>query len=133
MILPGVSGGYLLLLLGQYVPILTAIDNLKQAVEASPGNVQAIQVLADILTRQGREAEAAEFLAQLPDLTAQALQLLALGAAQAILSSTVVLIGQADPLADRMARRLELLGQLAWAPTGTGQADHPAAELGGMT
>jgi putative membrane protein len=29
MILPGVSGGYLLLLLGQYVKILGAIDNLK--------------------------------------------------------------------------------------------------------
>ncbi len=31
MILPGISGGYLLLLLGQYVPILTGIDQLKQA------------------------------------------------------------------------------------------------------
>ncbi len=31
MILPGVSGGYLLLLLGQYVPILGAVDQLKQA------------------------------------------------------------------------------------------------------
>lgn len=31
MILPGVSGGYLLLVLGQYVPILSAIDNFKQA------------------------------------------------------------------------------------------------------
>jgi len=31
MILPGVSGGYLLLVLGQYVPILTAIDDLKNA------------------------------------------------------------------------------------------------------
>ncbi len=31
MILPGVSGGYLLLLLGQYEPILGAIDGLKQA------------------------------------------------------------------------------------------------------
>ena len=29
MILPGVSGGYLLLLLGQYLPILGAIDELK--------------------------------------------------------------------------------------------------------
>jgi putative membrane protein len=29
MILPGVSGGYLLLLLGQYLPILGAIDQLK--------------------------------------------------------------------------------------------------------
>jgi putative membrane protein len=31
MILPGVSGGYLLLLLGQYVPILGAVDELKHA------------------------------------------------------------------------------------------------------
>jgi len=33
MILPGVSGGYLLLVLGQYVPILTAIDVLKDALQ----------------------------------------------------------------------------------------------------
>lgn len=33
MILPGVSGGYLLLVLGQYVPILTAIDDLKTGLE----------------------------------------------------------------------------------------------------
>lgn len=32
MILPGLSGGYLLLLLGQYVPILTAIDQFKDAI-----------------------------------------------------------------------------------------------------
>lgn len=32
MILPGVSGGYLLLILGQYVVILTAIDSASQAV-----------------------------------------------------------------------------------------------------
>jgi putative membrane protein len=29
MILPGISGGYLLLILGQYVPILSAVDTLK--------------------------------------------------------------------------------------------------------
>lgn len=34
MILPGVSGGYLLLLLGQYVPILGGIDQLKEALKA---------------------------------------------------------------------------------------------------
>ena len=39
MILPGVSGGYLLLLLGQYVPILGGIDRLKDALEA--GDVSA--------------------------------------------------------------------------------------------
>lgn len=34
MILPGISGGYLLLLMGQYVPILSAIDSLKEALKA---------------------------------------------------------------------------------------------------
>lgn len=34
MVLPGVSGGYLLLLLGVYLPILGAIDSLKEAVKA---------------------------------------------------------------------------------------------------
>jgi putative membrane protein len=34
MILPGVSGGYLLLVLGQYIPILTAIDTLKEGLQA---------------------------------------------------------------------------------------------------
>ncbi len=33
MILPGVSGGYLLLLLGQYLPILAGIDALKRGLE----------------------------------------------------------------------------------------------------
>ena len=34
MILPGVSGGYLLLVLGQYVPILSAIDQFKDGMRA---------------------------------------------------------------------------------------------------
>ena len=34
MILPGLSGGYLLLLLGQYVPILDGIDAFKDALQA---------------------------------------------------------------------------------------------------
>ena len=34
MVLPGVSGGYLLLLLGQYVPILGSIDRTKEALGA---------------------------------------------------------------------------------------------------
>ena len=34
MILPGVSGGYLLLLLGQYVPILSGIHDFKEALKA---------------------------------------------------------------------------------------------------
>ena len=36
MILPGVSGGYLLLLLGQYVPILSAVSDFKQGLTSSP-------------------------------------------------------------------------------------------------
>jgi putative membrane protein len=34
MILPGLSGGYLLLLMGQYVPILHAIDQFKDAISS---------------------------------------------------------------------------------------------------
>lgn len=34
MILPGVSGGYLLLVLGQYVPVLSGVDAIKEAVAA---------------------------------------------------------------------------------------------------
>ncbi|MEM9176350.1 MAG: DUF368 domain-containing protein [Myxococcota bacterium] len=37
MILPGISGGYLLLLLGQYVPILGAIDDLKEGLIGDAG------------------------------------------------------------------------------------------------
>jgi putative membrane protein len=37
MILPGVSGGYLLLILGQYLTILEAIDNAKTGLTASGG------------------------------------------------------------------------------------------------
>lgn len=40
MILPGISGGYLLLMLGQYVPILGAIDQTKEALRA--GDVTAL-------------------------------------------------------------------------------------------
>ncbi|MEO1229254.1 MAG: DUF368 domain-containing protein [Myxococcota bacterium] len=35
MILPGISGGYLLLVLGVYVPILTAISSFKDALKAA--------------------------------------------------------------------------------------------------
>jgi len=38
MILPGVSGGYLLLLLGQYEPILGAIDDLKTGLLGEDGS-----------------------------------------------------------------------------------------------
>ncbi len=39
MILPGISGGYLLLILGQYIPILSAIDAFKQALRT--GSISA--------------------------------------------------------------------------------------------
>lgn len=39
MILPGVSGGYLLIVLGQYVPILSAIERLKQALETGNADI----------------------------------------------------------------------------------------------
>src|SRR5690606_21860483 len=41
MILPGVSGAYLLLLLGQYVPILEAIRRVKDAVLSSSPDIGA--------------------------------------------------------------------------------------------
>ncbi len=53
MVLPGISGGYLLLLLGQYVPILGAIDRLKQAALGAAGPdiaalVPALQILLPV-------------------------------------------------------------------------------------
>ncbi|MCL4808724.1 MAG: DUF368 domain-containing protein [Thermoanaerobaculia bacterium] len=35
MILPGISGGYLLLVMGQYVPILSAVDRFKEALRTA--------------------------------------------------------------------------------------------------
>jgi putative membrane protein len=50
MILPGVSGGYLLLLLGQYLPILGAIDKLKLVlVGASAGEGIDLSLLTEAL------------------------------------------------------------------------------------
>jgi putative membrane protein len=50
MILPGVSGGYLLLLLGQYLPILGAIDKLKLVlVGASAGQEIDLSLLGEAL------------------------------------------------------------------------------------
>ncbi len=57
MILPGISGGYLLLLLGQYEPILGAVDLLKLGLLGNPmagvGSdmvlvMQAVKVLAPV-------------------------------------------------------------------------------------
>lgn len=47
MILPGISGGYLLLLLGQYEPILGAIDDLKEGLIGEAG-LDVARVLASL-------------------------------------------------------------------------------------
>ena len=44
MVLPGVSGGYLLLLLGQYVPVLDAIDAFTTAARAGDGSALVTSV-----------------------------------------------------------------------------------------
>jgi putative membrane protein len=49
MILPGVSGGYLLLVLGVYVPVLGAIDALKEALKAGDLSSASDPVLAVVL------------------------------------------------------------------------------------
>jgi len=50
MILPGVSGGYLLLLLGQYESILGAIDQLKLGLLGSNGSGPDLGLLLDAMT-----------------------------------------------------------------------------------
>lgn len=47
MILPGISGGYLLLLLGQYEPILAAIDEVKQGL-IGPAGFDMARILASM-------------------------------------------------------------------------------------
>ncbi len=51
MILPGVSGGYLLLLLGQYEPILGTIDQLKRGLlgDAASGSAADLALVLDAL------------------------------------------------------------------------------------
>jgi len=44
-----------------------AIVTLERGLELNPGNVELLQVIADLLTRAGREMEAQEYLAQLPE------------------------------------------------------------------
>ena len=53
MILPGVSGGYLLLLLGQYEPILGAIDGLKDALVSGGFDAAALAGPLEILAPVG--------------------------------------------------------------------------------
>ena len=47
MILPGISGGYMLLLLGQYEPILAAIDELKQGL-IGPVGFELARIMASM-------------------------------------------------------------------------------------
>jgi len=49
MILPGISGGYLLLLLGQYEPILGAIDQVKRGLIGGEGIATAIGALSVVI------------------------------------------------------------------------------------
>lgn len=51
MILPGISGGYLLLLLGQYTAILSTIDRLKEALKAT--DVSGIMAEMDVVIPLG--------------------------------------------------------------------------------
>jgi putative membrane protein len=51
MVLPGVSGGYLLLALGQYVPILASVDRLKVA--ASDADLGAALAEASVVVPVG--------------------------------------------------------------------------------
>lgn len=44
-----------------------AIQTLARAIELDPDSAQAIQLIADLLIRQGREAEAEEYLARMPE------------------------------------------------------------------
>lgn len=54
MILPGVSGGYLLLLLGQYEPILGAIDDLKRGLLGPAGfSMDVVQAALVVLVPVG--------------------------------------------------------------------------------
>lgn len=44
-----------------------AITTLERGLELNPGNAELLQVIADLLTRAGREMEAQEYLAQVPE------------------------------------------------------------------
>lgn len=52
MILPGISGGYLLLLLGVYVPILAAVDTMKTALQGFEVDI-LLQVGLDVILPVG--------------------------------------------------------------------------------
>lgn len=49
MILPGVSGGYLLLVLGAYVPILSGIDAFKEALKAADAGALTSPLLGVVI------------------------------------------------------------------------------------
>src|SRR6202012_1170354 len=68
-------------------------------------------------------------LPQLPVLTPQARQFLALAARRSVLSPAFIAIGLTNPVPDRLRSRLELARQLLWRPSGADQFDHLSSEL----
>lgn len=47
--------------------VAAAIDTLKQLLETEPENAQALKLVSEMLVAEGREAEAQEYAARLPD------------------------------------------------------------------
>src|ERR1700745_2717696 len=63
-------------------------------------------------------------MAQLPVLTPQTRQFLALGAARAVLSAAFIAIGLTNPVPDRLGGRLELTRQLLRGSPTSDQINH---------
>ena len=70
------------------------------------------------------------FLAQLTVLTPQPSQLLALTTGQVVMSATLVPVGLADPVADRLSGWLKLPSQLLRRAARSNQLDHLLPETG---
>src|ERR1700761_3492849 len=68
-------------------------------------------------------------LPQLPVLTAQARQFLALGTRRSVLSLACIAIGLTNPVPDRLCSRLELARQLLWSPSRAHQFNHLSSEF----
>src|SRR5712671_3571773 len=68
-------------------------------------------------------------LAQLPVLTPQTGQLLALGAGRAVLSAAFVAIGLTNPVPDRLGSRFELARQLLRCSPRSDQINHLSPEF----
>jgi hypothetical protein len=69
------------------------------------------------------------YLHKLSILALEPGQLLALGAGQPIRALAAIALGLSHPVADRLGRRLELLGQLLGGAPGPDQLQQLAAEL----